>query len=125
MLFVINQPDVFKSPASDTYIIFGEAKIEDLSAQSQMAAAAQLQQFQQNAGMGMEEAAESRQPAAAGGSRGAGWRCAGWRAQHLLGIVVPARQNQRQVSTAVPQWLLARLLQQLKESAWAWVYKGK
>ena len=33
ILFVISKPDVFKSPASDTYIIFGEAKIEDLSAQ--------------------------------------------------------------------------------------------
>ncbi len=33
ILFVIANPDVFKSPASDTYIIFGEAKIEDLSAQ--------------------------------------------------------------------------------------------
>jgi len=32
ILFVISQPDVYKSPASDTYIIFGEAKIEDLSA---------------------------------------------------------------------------------------------
>lgn len=31
-MFVISQPDVYKSPASDTYIIFGEAKIEDLSA---------------------------------------------------------------------------------------------
>jgi nascent polypeptide-associated complex subunit alpha len=30
---------VFKSPASDTYIIFGEAKIEDLSAQAQASAA--------------------------------------------------------------------------------------
>jgi nascent polypeptide-associated complex subunit alpha len=30
-LFVISKPDVYKSPASDTYIIFGEAKIEDLS----------------------------------------------------------------------------------------------
>jgi len=29
MLFVITKPDVFKSPNSDTYIIFGEAKIED------------------------------------------------------------------------------------------------
>ena len=29
---VIQKPDVFKSPASDTHIIFGEAKIEDLSA---------------------------------------------------------------------------------------------
>jgi nascent polypeptide-associated complex subunit alpha len=31
ILFVISKPDVYKSPASDTYIIFGEAKIEDLS----------------------------------------------------------------------------------------------
>ncbi|KAL6048332.1 Nascent polypeptide associated complex alpha [Balamuthia mandrillaris] len=29
ILFVISQPDVFKSPNSDTYVIFGEAKIED------------------------------------------------------------------------------------------------
>eukprot|EP00501_MAST-03F_sp_TOSAG23-6_P001496 GSMAST32.ASY1.ANO1.1555.1 assembled CDS len=35
ILFVIKKPDVFKSPASDTYVIFGEAKIEDLSAQAQ------------------------------------------------------------------------------------------
>merc|ERR1712110_712420 len=28
-LFVINKPDVYKTPASDTYIVFGEAKIED------------------------------------------------------------------------------------------------
>ena len=34
-LFVINKPDVFKSPGSDTYIVFGEAKIEDLSQQAQ------------------------------------------------------------------------------------------
>jgi len=31
ILFVISKPDVYKSPASDTYIIFGEAKIEDLA----------------------------------------------------------------------------------------------
>jgi hypothetical protein len=36
ILFVINAPDVFKSPASDTYVIFGEAKIEDLSAAQQV-----------------------------------------------------------------------------------------
>ena len=42
ILFVIAKPDVFKSPASDTYIIFGEAKIEDLSAQAQTAAAEQF-----------------------------------------------------------------------------------
>ena len=42
ILFVISKPDVFKSPASETYIIFGEAKIEDLSAQAQTAAAEQF-----------------------------------------------------------------------------------
>jgi len=31
ILFVIQRPEVFKSPASDTYIIFGEAKVEDMS----------------------------------------------------------------------------------------------
>lgn len=39
---MIQKPDVFKSPASDTYIIFGEAKIEDLSAQASQQAADQL-----------------------------------------------------------------------------------
>lgn len=39
ILFIINKPDVYKNPASDTYIVFGEAKIEDLSQQAQMAAA--------------------------------------------------------------------------------------
>merc|ERR1740121_104740 len=35
ILFVISKPDVYKSGNSDTYIIFGEAKIEDLAAQQQ------------------------------------------------------------------------------------------
>ncbi|KAF0310536.1 Nascent polypeptide-associated complex subunit alpha [Amphibalanus amphitrite] len=39
IMFVINKPEVFKSPASDTYIVFGEAKIEDLGQQAQVAAA--------------------------------------------------------------------------------------
>eukprot|EP00091_Calanus_sinicus_P022335 TRINITY_DN7025_c0_g1_i2.p1 TRINITY_DN7025_c0_g1~~TRINITY_DN7025_c0_g1_i2.p1 ORF type:complete len:222 (-),score=114.93 TRINITY_DN7025_c0_g1_i2:59-652(-) len=39
ILFVIQKPDVYKNPASDTYIVFGEAKIEDLSQQAQMEAA--------------------------------------------------------------------------------------
>lgn len=39
ILFVINKPDVYKSPASDTFIVFGEAKIEDLSQQAQVQAA--------------------------------------------------------------------------------------
>jgi len=42
ILFVISKPDVFKSPASDTYVIFGEAKIEDINSQAQMAAAEQF-----------------------------------------------------------------------------------
>jgi len=39
IIFVIQKPDVFKSPASDTYIVFGEAKVEDLSHQAQLDAA--------------------------------------------------------------------------------------
>jgi len=39
ILFVITKPDVYKNPSSDTYIVFGEAKIEDLSQQAQMDAA--------------------------------------------------------------------------------------
>ncbi|KAL3632607.1 hypothetical protein CASFOL_025591 [Castilleja foliolosa] len=42
ILFVISKPDVFKSPNSDTYIVFGEAKIEDLSSQLQTQAAEQF-----------------------------------------------------------------------------------
>ncbi|KAL5075409.1 hypothetical protein RYX36_014393 [Vicia faba] len=40
--FFISKPDVFKSPNSETYIIFGEAKIEDLSSQLQSQAAQQF-----------------------------------------------------------------------------------
>merc|ERR1711971_303494 len=56
ILFVINKPDVYKNPASDTYIVFGEAKIEDLSQQAQMEAA---QKF---------KAAEAPQPSEMGGT---------------------------------------------------------
>jgi nascent polypeptide-associated complex subunit alpha len=55
ILFVISKPDVYKNPASDTYIVFGEAKIEDLSQQAQMEAA---QKF---------KAAEAPQPTDLGG----------------------------------------------------------
>jgi nascent polypeptide-associated complex subunit alpha len=41
-LFVISKPEVYKSPQSDTYVIFGEAKIEDLSAAAQQSAAEQF-----------------------------------------------------------------------------------
>jgi len=56
ILFVINKPDVYKNPASDTYIVFGEAKIEDLSQQAQMEAA---QKF---------KAADAAAPSEMGGS---------------------------------------------------------
>ena len=39
ILFVISKPDVFKG-ASDTYVIFGEAKIEDMNQQAQAQAQA-------------------------------------------------------------------------------------
>ncbi|KAF9246270.1 NAC domain-containing protein [Melanogaster broomeanus] len=42
VLFVLSAPDVYKSPNSDCYIVFGEAKIEDMNSQAQMSAAQQL-----------------------------------------------------------------------------------
>jgi len=39
ILFVIEKPDVFRSPIGDTHIVFGEAKIEDLSQQQAKQAA--------------------------------------------------------------------------------------
>ena len=48
ILFVIQKPDVYKSPASDTYIVFGEAKIEDLSQKAQIAAANQFKNIGPN-----------------------------------------------------------------------------
>ncbi|RKP14612.1 NAC domain-containing protein [Piptocephalis cylindrospora] len=34
VLFVVARPDVYKSANSDTYIVFGEAKVEDMGAQA-------------------------------------------------------------------------------------------
>jgi len=42
ILFVISNPDVYRSPTSNTWIIFGEAKIEDLNSQAQASAAQQI-----------------------------------------------------------------------------------
>ncbi|KAF8844516.1 nascent polypeptide-associated complex, alpha subunit [Paxillus ammoniavirescens] len=42
VLFVLSSPDVYKSPNSDCYIVFGEAKIEDMNSQAQLSAAQQL-----------------------------------------------------------------------------------
>ncbi|KAG0127411.1 putative nascent polypeptide-associated complex subunit [Tuber indicum] len=65
ILFVINQPDVYKSPSSNTWIIFGEAKIEDLNSQAQANAAQQLQQHESAANIEADLIA-----AAAGGGAG-------------------------------------------------------
>ena len=54
ILFVVAKPDVYKHPNSDTHVIFGEAKIEDLSAAAQAAA----QQF--NAEMPSVEAPKAK-----------------------------------------------------------------
>mmetsp|Transcript_9437 Transcript_9437/g.18765 ORF Transcript_9437/g.18765 Transcript_9437/m.18765 type:complete len:193 (-) Transcript_9437:79-657(-) len=63
ILFVINRPDVFKSPSSDTYVIFGEAKIEDLGAQAQASAAEQFRM--QEAAANTAEASGTEKSAAA------------------------------------------------------------
>lgn len=42
VLVVLASPDVYKSPNSDCYIVFGEAKIEDMNSQAQLSAAQQL-----------------------------------------------------------------------------------
>ncbi|KIM80710.1 hypothetical protein PILCRDRAFT_513391 [Piloderma croceum F 1598] len=44
VLFVLASPDVYKSSNSDCYIVFGEAKIEDMNSQAQMSTAQQLAQ---------------------------------------------------------------------------------
>jgi len=62
ILFVINKPDVYKSPASDTYIVFGEAKIEDLSQQAQMAAAEKFKTPEVNPAVGEAMQAASNAP---------------------------------------------------------------
>mmetsp|Transcript_116348 Transcript_116348/g.163537 ORF Transcript_116348/g.163537 Transcript_116348/m.163537 type:complete len:183 (+) Transcript_116348:70-618(+) len=46
ILFVIAKPDVHKAQSSDTYIVFGEAKVEDLSAQAQANAVQNLASMQ-------------------------------------------------------------------------------
>merc|ERR1712217_617600 len=50
ILFVISKPDVHKAPSSDTYVVFGEAKIEDLGAQAQASATQSVTQAPDAAG---------------------------------------------------------------------------
>ncbi|KAG3278246.1 NAC alpha domain containing, transcript variant X3 [Ictidomys tridecemlineatus] len=60
ILFVIAKPDVFKSPASDTYVVFGEAKIEDLSQQVHKAAAEKFKVPSESSALVPESAPGSR-----------------------------------------------------------------
>ncbi|ORM40105.1 Nascent polypeptide-associated complex subunit alpha [Babesia sp. Xinjiang] len=45
VFFVINKPDVYKLPNSDTYVVFGEAKVEDMTQNSAIEAAHRLSQL--------------------------------------------------------------------------------
>ncbi|KAL2107518.1 hypothetical protein VUR80DRAFT_5133 [Thermomyces stellatus] len=66
ILFVINQPEVYKSPNSNTYIVFGDAKIEDINAAAQQAAASQLAQqaaAEDASGHAHGEAGKGKEPA--------------------------------------------------------------
>jgi len=65
ILFVISRPDVFKSPSSDTFVIFGEAKIEDINAAAQAAAAEQATSASQHAAAPAAKKDEAAAPAAA------------------------------------------------------------
>ena len=63
VMFGIAQPDVYKLPSGETYVVFGEAKMEDLSAKAQRSAA---QQFSMpNADTATDDAAkaEDEEPA--------------------------------------------------------------
>ncbi|KAF8006715.1 hypothetical protein BT93_K0889 [Corymbia citriodora subsp. variegata] len=59
ILFFISKPDVFKSPHSETYVIFGEAKIEDLSSQLQTQAAQQFRMPDMGSVMGRTDFSRS------------------------------------------------------------------
>lgn len=65
-IFAISEPEVYKNPSSDSYIVFGEARVEDPGFQAQMAAAQRMvqqatAQAAQNQG---KEAATSSAPVA-------------------------------------------------------------
>jgi len=62
ILFVINKPDVYKSPGSDTYIVFGEAKIEDLGQHAAQLAANQFKQAEAPAAPGGLAAQQRQEP---------------------------------------------------------------
>lgn len=75
ILFVIHKPEVYKSPVGETYVCFGEAKVEDMSnSQAQQAlaqAAAQMQGAAANGASGMPKIEEGEEdPTSGGGDEG-------------------------------------------------------
>lgn len=68
VLVAIQEPEVFKSPVSDCYIVFGEAKPEDASAGfpnfAQMSQQAQQQQQQQQQAASLGDASDKKESAA-------------------------------------------------------------
>ena len=96
ILFAIGHPDVFKSATSDTYVVFGEAKIEDLSAQAQQQAASQFQAAQ--ASMGSGAAAAAAPPTIPeedeGGDLDESVGAQGRRARHVPGVLLAVQGRQ-------------------------------
>lgn len=66
ILFVIARPEVFKSPSSDTYIVFGDVKIEDMASQPQIRAAERVtaKETASAPSKEQEKAPEANEPAA-------------------------------------------------------------
>ena len=62
-IFAISEPEVYKNPASDSYIVFGEARVEDPGFQAQMAAAQRM--VQQAAAQSAQNQAVSGETASA------------------------------------------------------------
>lgn len=66
-VFAISEPEVYKNPTSDSYIVFGEARVEDPGFQAQMAAAQRMvQQATAQAGTGSSPANFAGMTAASG-----------------------------------------------------------
>lgn len=66
ILFVISSPDVYKSGASDTYVVFGRADVEDISSQALGDKAKEVLPEETFAAAGAQEAASAEaKPAAA------------------------------------------------------------
>jgi nascent polypeptide-associated complex subunit alpha len=63
ILFVIAKPDVYKSATADTYVIFGEAKIEDFSSQQLAETAKQFEKKKEEAPAGAQAAPSATEPA--------------------------------------------------------------